>query len=85
MDVTYKMQTPSGVQYGYFSAEYLGDDRAEVMKLMIEDAKYLTNAMNKTESSAPLEIGETMREHGHTYKAVMNEGTKKLYWMIDKV
>ena len=35
--------------------------------------------------AAPVELGETITEHGHTYKAVMNEKTKKLYWLIDRI
>jgi hypothetical protein len=86
MDVMYKFQTPSGVQYGYFSAEYLDDEdkRAETMQTMIEDARYLTNALRRT-GDDPTEVGQKKVENGHTYKAVQNEATKELYWLIETV
>ncbi len=83
--------------YGFIEVEYSFDDeikdgirfkgnKIDFHKEMINDYYAIKERFNKPlNASDPLELGESMIENGHTYKAVMNEKTKELYWQINKI
>jgi len=77
-------------QYGFIELEYsfVDGNLDDFHKLIIDEYNLIQGRfklVRKPKSSAPTELGETMVENGHTFKAVMNEKDQKLYWLIDRI
>jgi len=89
MEIVSKIHIPVE-QYGFIEIEYsfMNGNEDEFRTKMIDDYNLMQGLFKrarKPKSSAPTELGETMEENGHTYKAVMNEKSKELYWVIYKI
>ena len=78
------LRVPLG-QYGFVEREY---EDAPDNKFLVDEYKHIQELYSekpKLKTNNPTTIGQTMEEGGHTYKAVQNEKTQELYWMIDKI
>jgi len=72
-------------QFGFIELEIKEEDSLETILTNFDEVMVSWKAMHAPKNSEPKVLGETMTENGHTYKAVMNEREKKLYWLIETI
>ena len=87
MEITAKSHIPVE-SYGFIELSYTFDEAIGDTDLLIKDYHYIKEQFKKSlepkNPNQPTILGQTMVENGHTYKAVCNEESKKLYWQYEK-
>ena len=81
-----KLHIPT-ISYGFIEVEreFALEDKEKLYKEAVEDFRLISKIWKEPETTGdPQYLGQTMVERGHTYKAVQNLKTNKLYWLIDK-
>ena len=81
------------VSFGFIEVEreYSLENKEKLYKEAVDDFKLISNMWKSPEVNKdpklgqPDTLGQTKIENGHVYKAVKNEGSNTLYWLIDKV
>ena len=86
MEITAKSHVPV-CQYGFIELDHLQkeEDKDAFFQTVVEDFKRVQDMYNGKKIEKPKKEGDTVEENGHIYKAVKNEKTGEIYWLIDKI